>query len=528
MLAIDLDPAERAILADARPRFEAYVASAPAVTDLAPVDIDAATAALPAFERSFLAVRDLNDAAIAALERRQAMARSTESSIQDAAIRNQVIGAIAICFGLLLLTLLLGRAIVRRLQSLADVAHRVVAGDLAARAQVGAGDEVGRLATAFNEMADSLTAFVDQLEAEAQRDGFGTRLLDALEMADEEEAAHAVVERAMAEVADGPMELLLSDSSQASLAAVVVSSAGAPGCPVKSPFSCVAVRRGVPVVFETSEALNACPALRDRPQGACSAACVPVTFMGRALGVLHATGPEHEPLGDDQLDRLTTLATQAGARIGTVRAFQKTQLQAATDALTGLMNRRTLENRLREMSAGGRSFALAMCDLDHFKKLNDTYGHEMGDRALRLFARVVSGAVRDGDLVARHGGEEFVIVLPEANRHFAATILDRIRTQLAAAHLDGQPPFTASFGVADSGQADTIDAVTRLADTALYQAKEAGRDRVAIAGGSTSVSAGEHVIAEAVAGVTGGVRAATRFADAVDEPDPGATGTEIR
>ena len=90
-----------------------------------------------------------------------------------------------------------------------------------------------------------------------------------------------------------PMELLLSDSSRAHLERAATSpTAGAPGCPVESPFSCVAVRRGSPVVFDSSEALNACPKLRGRPAGACSAVCVPVSFMGRALGVLHATGPD--------------------------------------------------------------------------------------------------------------------------------------------------------------------------------------------------------------------------------------------
>src|SRR5262249_38524598 len=175
-----------------------------------------------------------------------------------------------------------------------------------------------------------------ELTLQAQRDNFGSQLVEALEMADEEESTFDVVERAMVEVdASAPMELLLSDSSRAQLERAAASPvSGAPGCPVQSPFSCVAVRRGNPVVFETSEALNACPKLRGRPGGVCSAVCIPVTFMGRALGVLHATGPVGEPLQPSQVAQLTTLATQAGARIGTVRAFQRTQLQASTDSLT--------------------------------------------------------------------------------------------------------------------------------------------------------------------------------------------------
>src|SRR5262249_15826885 len=175
-----------------------------------------------------------------------------------------------------------------------------------------------------------------ELTLQAQRDNFGSQLVEALEMADEENATFDVVERAMVEVEPtAPMELLLSDSSRAQLERAAASPvSGAPGCPVESPFSCVAVRRGNPVVFESSEALNACPKLRGRPNGVCSAVCIPVTFMGRALGVLHATGPAGEPLQPSQVAQLTTLATQAGARIGTVRAFQRTQLQASTDSLT--------------------------------------------------------------------------------------------------------------------------------------------------------------------------------------------------
>src|SRR5207244_10748901 len=113
---------------------------------------------------------------------------------------------------------------------------------------------------------------------QAERDKFGGQLVEALEMADDEIAAYDIVERAMLDVSrETPMELLLSDSSRAHLERVAASpAAGAPGCPVQSPFTCAAVRRGSAIVWESSNALNACPKLRDRPTGACSAACVPV------------------------------------------------------------------------------------------------------------------------------------------------------------------------------------------------------------------------------------------------------------
>ena len=321
-----------------------------------------------------------------------------------------------------------------------------------------------------------------ELSRQAQRDNFGSQLVEALEMADEEAAAYDVVRRAMVEISEHtPMELLLSDSSRAHLDQTAVHPlAGAPSCPVESPYSCVAVRRGHPVVFETSEALNACPKLRDREQGPCSAVCVPISFMGRSLGVLHATGPEGVPPSNEQVARLTTLATQSGARIGTVRAFEKTQLQAQTDGLTGLINRRTLETELRSLLRQGRPFALALADLDHFKRLNDTHGHEEGDRSLRLFSHVMRQVLRDDDLVARWGGEEFLIALPDADAGKAVEVMDRIRTHLARTLSGGQVQFTASFGVADSAAATSLQELIRLADVGLYLSKASGRDRTSI------------------------------------------------
>ncbi|MGH2851839.1 MAG: sensor domain-containing diguanylate cyclase, partial [Solirubrobacteraceae bacterium] len=343
--------------------------------------------------------------------------------------------------------------------------------------------ELHEVARLERDSRAALEAAAGELRAQSQRDVFGTQLGEAFEMVDEEEAAYEVVERAITEISrSAAAELLLADSSRAHLRRVASSPlAGAPGCPVESPFACVAVRRGQPVAFDSSEALNACPKLRGRQSGPCSAVCVPVGFMGRALGVLHATGPEGSPPTADQIAQLATLATQAGARIGTIRAFEKTQLQAATDGLTGLINRRTLEGEIRELLAARAPFALVVADLDHFKAINDTHGHEAGDRALRLFSQVASAALRDGDLLARWGGEEFTMILPGIDRHQAVAVLDRIRQSLEAAHSGAHPRFTVSFGVTDSTTAGSMEQLLQIADAGLYRSKETGRNRVTVA-----------------------------------------------
>jgi diguanylate cyclase (GGDEF)-like protein len=118
-----------------------------------------------------------------------------------------------------------------------------------------------------------------------------------------------------------------------------------------------------------------------------------------------------------------------------------------------------------------------MADLDFFKRLNDTQGHEAGDRALKLFADTAVGVVRDRDHVVRWGGEEFAMLLPGANAERAAEVVGRLRVALAQAHLmSGTPVFTASFGISDSGMARDRESLIRLADEALYRSKQAGRD----------------------------------------------------
>ena len=379
----------------------------------------------------------------------------------------------------------LSRSIRRSLRKVRDVAVSISEGNLEVRTAVVSHDEVGELGHAINVMADRLNEVIGRLRADADRDAFGTQLVEALEMADTEEEAYGVLARAMKAIStDLPTELLLADSSRAHLErATQHPDAGAPGCDVESPFSCMAVRRGNPVIFPDSEALNACARLRGRPCGAISAVCVPVSFMGRALGVLHASGPAGKPPTSRQVAQLTTLGMQAGARIGTVRAFHSTQRRATTDSLTGLPNRSRAEEQVRTLNAEGHAFALVLADLDHFKRLNDSRGHEAGDQALRSFAETLRLSLRDGDMAARWGGEEFVLILARAAAADARDVADRVRAKLAERLLAGSTPtFTVSFGIADTTMSSRFEELLRLADEALYCAKEAGRDCTVIAG----------------------------------------------
>jgi diguanylate cyclase (GGDEF)-like protein len=160
------------------------------------------------------------------------------------------------------------------------------------------------------------------------------------------------------------------------------------------------------------------------------------------------------------------------------------------DPLTGLMNRGELVRRLalelEEGSTPGRGVALLMVDVDHFKRVNDTHGHPAGDEVLREVARRLNTGHRDQDLVARFGGEEFALVLPDATREGATSVAERLRVRVAEAPIPAgegvQVTVTVSVGMAIfPGDGGDPAALTAAADRALYAAKRGGRDRVVAA-----------------------------------------------
>jgi len=462
----------------------AYVQEAEHLVHLALEDRRAALLAMPQFEEAFDRAKHALAAQTSLVARTLDEAHEQARADTDAARRWLLIAALATVLAGGVGVALIARSIRRSLMALRDVAQGVAAGDLGRRSLRPGHDEVGQLAAAIDKMAGNLQDMIERMRTDAERGTFGAALVRALDMADSEPQAHEVATRAMALVSPThAMELLLADSSEAHLErAAEHPSAGAPGCSVDSPFSCLAVRRGHAVAFPDSEALDACPKLRGRASGPVAAACVPVTFMGRALGVVHACAPREQALPADAIDRLTALGTQLGSRVGTVRAFERTQLQASTDALTGLPNRRSVEARMRELMRTRTPFAFVMADLDRFKQLNDTHGHQAGDEALRAFADVVREGVRQHDVAGRWGGEEFAFVLEKADAAQAEQWVARLRERLAQAlQRRSAPLFTASFGIADATLAQTAEELVAAADAALYRAKADGRDRGVVA-----------------------------------------------
>jgi diguanylate cyclase (GGDEF)-like protein len=156
---------------------------------------------------------------------------------------------------------------------------------------------------------------------------------------------------------------------------------------------------------------------------------------------------------------------------------------AVTDSLTGLYVRRyflvKLQEELHRAERYDNILSVVMADLDHFKNINDTYGHDAGDRVLKTIGKFLQQNIRDVDMVARYGGEEFVIMIPEAANDAAHILSERLRKQMSELRIEDLPPITISLGIATypfdgSDLADLI----KKADAAMYAAKRDGRNRV--------------------------------------------------
>jgi diguanylate cyclase (GGDEF)-like protein len=207
---------------------------------------------------------------------------------------------------------------------------------------------------------------------------------------------------------------------------------------------------------------------------------------------LTATGERrwHEPHARLNIDD----AGQADGILGIVRDIhdqKSVQLQsseaARRDSLTGLGNRlayrEAIARRERRSSDGAVGACVAMLDIDHFKTVNDCFGHDAGDVVLQGFAKVAQRIIREGDMVARFGGEEFALYFPETALPQALTICDRLRSELGSTIFragDNAIAVTVSGGVAELGE-DGVDAALKIADMALYRAKQAGRNQLVLA-----------------------------------------------
>ena len=219
--------------------------------------------------------------------------------------------------------------------------------------------------------------------------------------------------------------------------------------------------------------------------------CVPLVTHDELVGMIHLEGIAPEPRARDEQERLAlTVAEQLALALGNTRLRESLRRQSVLDSLTGLFNRRYFDETLkRELARSRRTAAalsLVVLDVDHFKSVNDGFGHATGDAVLRAIAQLVRQSIRDCDVACRYGGEELVILMPDCSQPDAARRAEALRADIAGAPpmADGGGPqaITASFGVAEYPiHGPDAEALFRAADRALYRAKREGRNRVVIA-----------------------------------------------
>ena len=215
-------------------------------------------------------------------------------------------------------------------------------------------------------------------------------------------------------------------------------------------------------------------------------AAVPLIYKERFMGVLLVRSDDSTRIWqENEILLLCTVADQVTVAVSHARLYAQVQQQALTDGLTGLCNRRSFEMQLEKdlhmATRLGQPLSLILLDLDKFKRVNDTFGHEAGDVALRLLADGLRDELRSVDTAARYGGEEFAVILPQAPIDGAMIVAERLRRRFELMEVPGVGQVTASLGIASFPQhATSRDTLLLAADRALYDAKNAGRNCVRV------------------------------------------------
>jgi len=221
--------------------------------------------------------------------------------------------------------------------------------------------------------------------------------------------------------------------------------------------------------------------------------CLPLVAAGQSLGVLALESASAGAFRAADVRALESVADICAIAIQNAHYFEQARRMAFVDGLTGVYNRRYFEQRiLEELERAARyagGLAILMLDIDHFKKVNDEFGHLLGDEVLRQLSTILTQQLRRVDVVCRYGGEEFSILVPQTTGEHALGVAEKLRKVIEDWNFPGVPrPVTVSIGVADfPGNGATRDELVKAADAALYAAKQAGRNRVLPASASTRV-----------------------------------------
>jgi diguanylate cyclase (GGDEF)-like protein/PAS domain S-box-containing protein len=341
--------------------------------------------------------------------------------------------------------------------------------------------------SALQDTNRRLADWVSELEQRKREISLLSEMGDMLRACRSPEEAYGVIEPMASQLfplESGSVSVLTPGTSLVE----TVAQWGAPiGHRLFSVDDCWALRRGRPHLVEQGRQGLVCKHLGE-PDGS-AYICVPMMAQGELLGLLHMAISEKGRSVETRQRFVMTVAEHIALALANLKLRETLRSQSIRDPLTGLFNRRymeeSLEREMRRASRGRHPVGIIMLDLDHFKKFNDSYGHDAGDALMRIVGNTLQRSIRAEDIACRYGGEEFTLILPEASLVDAAQRAESIRESIRNLNIQHRRQqlggVTISAGVAifpDHGP--TGDAVLRAADAALYQAKSRGRDRVAI------------------------------------------------
>jgi diguanylate cyclase (GGDEF)-like protein len=310
---------------------------------------------------------------------------------------------------------------------------------------------------------------------------------DTLQLAGDEDEAHQLLQRHLQRLVDGAGVTILNRNNSAdrleAVTAIPVGSHLQQSLAQAEPRSCLAVRSArIHDEDDQRKALLGCPVCSGCPG---KSTCTPLTVGGEVIGSVLVNRPV--PYRPIERQQIRDSVAQAAPVLANLRSLSIAELRAATDSLTGLPNKRAVADTLKRMLAQASRtltpLTLLTLDLDHFKDINDQYGHPVGDQALANVGAALRSAIRDSDFAGRNGGEEFVVMLPGTDIDGALLTAEKIRGAIAEITIPGiDVSLTASVGLATYPEhALSSERLERLADAALYIAKRSGRDRVEVA-----------------------------------------------
>ena len=395
------------------------------------------------------------------------------------------------------LAYLLARLISQPLEELAQGAAAIAEGKFDYRIPVRSRDEVGQLALAFNDMTARLHDTVGQLShSRDQLQRAVRRVGDTLRSThDMKQMLESVVNTA-ADALEADVAILWSftparrDELYASIARGIDLDT-LPKLEVSEGLVGFVAERANAIVIPPPHGTQGMPRPARHEPSFPVALVTPLYSQDRMVAVLalYRTDPRKH-FGEEDVEMVNFLAEQCGVAIENVLLHEEAQRLSLTDGLTGTWNRRFMQMQFRQVLATatrfGRPFSILMLDLDNFKQINDTFGHQKGDEILVEFAERVKLALREVDTFARYGGEEFICLLAETDMMGAITTAEKIRDAISEQPFGDAPErhvsLTVSIGIASYPEhGETYAALVESADQAMYRAKQLGRDRVTVA-----------------------------------------------